>query len=108
MRIDLVNDLGAPVAVTLVDLTVESTKPEWNEAAAYVLAGAGYVGAVMGYGGDFVKNVGIASFPWAAKKIYERVRGTGVSAPLSLRKVSRVTRYPAPAYSEEFAGVRLD
>lgn len=110
MRIDLLNDLGAPAAVTVVDLALESTRPDWNEWGAYIMAGAGYIGAWQGFGGDFVKNVGIASFPWAAKKIYERVRGTAVNSQLALRKVARhsVARYPAPAYSEEFAGVRLD
>ncbi len=114
MRINLVNDLGAPLAVTAVDLTTEATLPGWNEPAAYVLAGGGYLAAMQGFGGDFALKVGIASLPWAAKKIYERVRGIqlggGGTQQLAMRRVSRhsVNRYPAPAYSEEFAGVRLD
>lgn len=110
MRIDPINDIGAPVAVTVVDLFTETTQPTWNEWAAYAMAAGGYVGAFMNFGGDFTKNIGIASFPWAAKKLYERVRSTGGTSNLALRSVSRrsVSRFPAPAYSEEFAGVRLD
>ena len=110
MRIDPINDLGAPLAVTAVDLFTETAQPQWNEWAAYILAGGGYLGAMQGFGGEFVKNIGIASLPWAAKKIYNRVRSTGGTSQLALRKVSRgtVTRYPAPAFSEEFAGVKLD
>lgn len=114
MKFDLVNDLGAPAAVTAIDLVTEATVPEWNEWAAYLVAGGSYIGAFMGWGGDFVKNMGIAAFPWAAKKIYDRVRGGVTSRPshLTLRRVARpvanISRYPAPAYSDEFAGVRLD
>lgn len=112
MKIDLVNDIGAPVAVTAVDLITETTIPQYNEWAAYILAVGGYVGAWQNMGGEFVKNIGIASFPWAAKKIYERVRAMGGTTQLALHKVARpgskVSRYPAPAYSDEFAGVRLD
>jgi len=114
VKIDMMNDVGAPLAVTAVDLVSESFIPQYNEWAAYLLAVGGYVGAWQNYGGEFVKNVGIASFPWAAKKVYERVRAMGGTSQLALRKVARVSgrggisRYPAPAYSDEFAGVRLD
>ena len=100
-----VPDLGAPLTVTAVDLIVETTAPDWNEWAAYIAAGGGYLSAFMGWGGDFTKNVGIASFPWAAKKVYERVKG-GASSRLNLRK-SGVSRYPAPATKSPFEGVRL-
>ena len=110
MRIDPINDLGAPLAVTAVDLITETAAPQWNEWAAYGLAAGGYLAAWQGFGGDFMKNVGIASFPWAAKKIYDRVRAMGGTSRLALRRVSRqtVARYPAQPYAEEFAGVRLD
>lgn len=113
MRIDLMNDLGAPATVTVIDLVTETAMPQWNEWAAYIVAGAGYLGAWQGFGGLFVKNVGIAAFPWAAKKLYTRVRAMGGgTTQLALRRigpsVSSVSRYPAPAFSEEFAGVKLD
>lgn len=113
MRIDLVNDVGAPLAVTAVDLITETTVPQYNEWAAYLLAIGGYAGSMMGYGGDFVKNVGIASMPWAAKKVYDRVKSmtgetTGGTSRLALRRVAApITRYPAPSYNNEFAGIKL-
>ena len=113
MKIDLVNDIGAPIAVTAVDLITETTIPQYNEWAAYIMAAGGYIGAWQNMGGEFVKNIGIASFPWAAKKLYERVRAMGGTERLALRRVTRpvsrnISRYPAKAYSDEFAGVRLD
>lgn len=112
MRINLVNDVGAPLAVTAVELITETTVPQYNEWAAYLLAIGGYAGSMMGYGGDFVKNVGIASMPWAAKKVYDRVKsmtgGTGGTSRLALRRVAApITRYPAPSYNDEFAGIKL-
>jgi len=111
MAIRLVPDVGAPLAVTAVDLITETTAPDWNEWAAYIMAAGGYLGSFTGWGGDMVKNVGIASFPWAAKKIYERVRGgAGAGHRLAFRApVSRssVSRYPAPATKSPFEGTRL-
>lgn len=105
MAIRVVPDLGAPLAVVGVDLITETAAPNWNEWAAYIMAAGGYVGGWMGWGGDFVKNVGIASFPWAAKKIYERVKG-GASSRLGYRRAG-VSRYPAPATKTPFEGLRL-
>jgi hypothetical protein len=106
MGIRMVPDLGAPVTVTAVDLITEATAPDYNEWASYVLAAGGYVSAFMGWGGDFAKNVGIASFPWAAKKIYERVRGgaasrsqrVGFRAPVS-RSASPIRQTPGPGFA---------
>lgn len=109
MAIRVVPDLGAPLAVTAIDLATETWAPTWNEWAAYIAAGGGYLAAFMGWGGDFVKNVGIASFPWAAKKLYDRVKGgaaSRASSRMSFRR-SPVSRYPAPATESQYAGVRL-
>ncbi len=103
-QIKLVEDIGAPLAVVVVDLVSETTQPTWNEGLAYASAVAGYLGAYTNFGGDFVKNYGIAALPWAAKKLYTRMRvGTGVSRA-ALR---RVGRYPAPLAQPEFQGARL-
>ena len=107
MAIKMVPDLGAPVAVTAVDLLTETAAPDWNEWVAYIMAGGGYLAGFMGWGGDFIKNVGIASFPWAAKKLYERMKGgAGASSRLSFRRAG-VSRYPAPATKTPFEGARL-
>ena len=103
-QIKLVEDIGAPLAVVGIDLISETTQPTWNEGLAYASAVGGYLGAYTGFGGEFVKNFGIASLPWAAKKLYSRMRaGAGVSRA-GLR---RVARYPAPLAQPEFQGVRL-
>jgi len=70
----LINDLGAPIAVTAIQLGVETAKPEWEEYASYVVAAGSGVAFYMGYGGDFVKNMMVASIPWAARNIYDRVK----------------------------------
>lgn len=109
MAIRMVPDLGAPLAVVAVDLGTEALAPNWNEWAAYFFAAGGYLGGFMNFGGDFVKNLGIASFPWAAKKIYDRARG-GASSRASTRLTfqrSGVSRYPAPAYQTPYQGVKL-
>ena len=112
MAIRLMEDLGAPIAVTVVDLATEGMIPaageegvNWNEMISYVMAVGGYAAAWMHFGGDFMKNVGIASMPWAAKSIYRRVvKKEGVSSRLAYRRVSR---YPAPATKSPFQGVKL-
>lgn len=103
--IKVMEDVGAPIAVTAVDLITETTAPDWNEWASYICAAGGYLGAWFNFGGDFTKNVGIASMPWAAKKIYNRVKG--VSRRAAFRPTSRVSRYPAAANVPEFQGARL-
>ena len=103
MAIKIVPDVGAPVSVLGVELLAETYAPDYSEWATYLMAGGGYLGAAMGWGGPFLKNVGIAALPGAARKIYDRVRG-GTSRRMSLR---RVTRYPAPAEATPFQGVKL-
>lgn len=109
MAIKLIPDLGAPLAVVTVDLATEAMVPQWNEWAIYGMAAVGYVGGWMGWGGDFVKNVGIASLPLAAKKIYTRVRGgAGASSRLAMRRVAApVSRYPAAPFAPQFEGAKL-
>lgn len=106
MAIRLVDDVGAPLTVVVIDLVVESAAPQWNEWASYLVTGGAYLASGMRWGGDFIKNMGIASMPWAAKNIYNRARGIGspVSRRLGVRSVSR---YPAPAVEAPFAGARL-
>jgi len=109
MSIKLVPDLGAPVAVVAVDLMTDRYAPKYNEWIAYLLAIGGYVAGWMEWGGDFMKNVGIASLPWAAKKVYTRITSrAAASQRLALsRPVSKVSRYPAPAPAIQFQDVRL-
>jgi hypothetical protein len=97
--IKVVNDIGAPVAVVAADLISESFVPQYNEAIAYVATLGGYMAAWQGKGGDFAKNIAIASLPWAAKKIYTRVKGMGGNAPIS-RKASSISRNYQPEFKD--------
>ena len=109
MAINWMNDLGAPLLVTAIDIGVEATAPQWDDYVAYGLPIATWLATAMGWvkgnTADFVKNVAIASTPTMANRIYRQVRG-GVSSParLSTRKVSR---WPAPLVETPFGGARL-
>lgn len=99
-NIDLVNDLGAPLAVTAANLVIRSTKPTWEEYAAYAITGLGYLATFMGWGGQFVKNAGIAEFPIAAEKLYDRIRGavpaaSRVNRPVMTRSIRQT---PQPGF----------
>lgn len=116
MKLNLVNDLGAPAAVTAVKMGADTWYPTWAEGLSYVAAAGGYLAYWQNMGGEFARNIGIASFPWAAEKLVNRVQewtsgGTSrrpSTNKVALRKVNSVSRYPAPAFDEEFEGVRLD
>lgn len=97
--IRIVEDVGAPALVTIVDIGTETMAPQWNEWASYLMTLVGYGGAFMGMGGEFIKNVGIASFPLAAKKLYHMVTAGGATR--------RVSRYPSPSVIPQFGGVKL-
>ena len=97
--------MGAPLTVVGVDLITDKVKPSWNEWVAYVTCGLGYVLASMGIGGDYAKNIGVASLPWAARHIAMRAGFTpGVSRAAS--SVSRIARYPGSA-PQGFTKARL-
>jgi hypothetical protein len=75
------------------------------------MAAGGYVGAWMGWGGDFLKNVGISALPGAAEKLYDKVKGMSARPSRSSRQLafhrSPVSRYPASATETPFQGTRL-
>ena len=94
-------DLGAPLTVVAADLISEKVRPEWNEWVAYITCGLGYVLGVMGIGGDYGKNIGVASLPWAAKHIALRA---GFTPGMARAVTTRVSRYPGtsqPGFSKD-------
>jgi len=105
MGIKWTNDLGAPLLVTAIDLAVEATAPQWDDYVAYGLPIATWLATAMGWTGDFVKNMAIASTPTMANRIYRQVRG-GVSSPARL-STKKVSRWPAPLVETPFGGARL-
>ena len=111
MAITLVPDLGAPLTVIAVDLIVDSQAPDYAKWATGIMAVGGYVGSYLNKGGDFVKNVGIAALPAFGKNLYDYAR-TAKPAPVVgrmefRRAAGKASRYPAPAGSAPFTGVKL-
>lgn len=100
MAINFKNDVGAPVVVIAADLLTKNFAPTWNEWLAYIAAVGGYLGAGMNFGGEFIKNIGIASVDWAANRIYDRVKGMSVSAA----PVARAAMRPA-ATAARYSGI---
>ncbi len=104
MAIKWAEDLGAPLAVVAVDLGTQQFAPKWNEWAAYAVVVLSYASDMFGIGprnNQFVKNMGIAATPWAAKHVYNRVKGmTGGGA-------TRMARWPAPLVEQPFGGARM-
>lgn len=109
-RLNLVADLGAPATVIAADLLTEKFQPNANEWVAYALTAVGYIGGVMGMGGDYVKNLGVASLPLTARHIANRVPGfmTRSVRGSSASVVRTVRRYPGPTQPAEFSSARLD
>ena len=103
--IRVVPDVGAPLTVAAVNIATRSIFPVQHDWFVYGMTAIGYVAAYLGWGGEYVKNIGVSSLPLTADKIYDRFAGgTPVSKRLSMSKVSR---YPAPAREMEFQGVKL-
>jgi len=103
--IRVVPDVGAPLAVAAVNIATRTAFPVQHDWFIYGMTAIGYVAAWMGWGGDFVKQIGVSSLPLTADKIYDRVAG---ASPVSRRlSMSRVSRYPAPSRDMEFRGVKL-
>lgn len=72
MAIKVVNDVVAPIAVSAVDQVTAKWLPQGNEWFNYGMTALGYLGAGFNKGGDFVKNVAIASLPLTVRSIMTR------------------------------------
>lgn len=101
-------DLGAPLAVTAINLASEAMLPKQTNWFSYGMTAVGYLAGWAGWGGDILKNIGVASLPLSAKAIYDSVRGTPVSGrAVSYRTAGRVGVYPSAAREAPFQGVKL-
>lgn len=76
MSIRIVEDVGAPAAVTAIDMLTLELAPNYNEMASYVMTGAGYIAGIFLKGkiADFMTSMGVASLPLTARAIRERVK----------------------------------
>ncbi len=99
--IRVVDDVVAPLVVFGADWgTSGVTTAKYNRPVGIGLAAAGYIlGGWLGYGGTFMKNIGIASFPWAANAIKSYIQeagGVGGRTSASRTRVgSGIRSYPA-------------
>lgn len=107
MAIKMMDDVGAPLAVAGIDIASKATMPQWNNWIIYGVTGLGYLASVMGWGGNFIKQMGVSSLPLTAERIYAQVMGGAVSERLAYRARKSVGRYPAPAYDTQFQGTRI-
>jgi len=108
-------DLGAPALVAAADIATDELRPTWNRPLGIGLAAVGYIlGGLVGMGGTFTKNIGIAAAPWAIGSIYQYIKeSAGVSGRVVARSVSTsrirsIGRYPAKPTETPFEAVRLD
>jgi len=106
MGIRLTSDVGSPLVVAAVNIVGRTTIPDYHDWAIYGMTALGYIGGWMGWGGDFVKQIGVASLPLTVDKIYERMKG-GVGSRSRVFRSASVSRYPAPATKTPYEGVRL-
>lgn len=72
--IKLLEDVGAPATVIAVDIATMELAPQANEWVSYGLTALGYIAALFGFGGNYVKNLGVTSLPLTARNIYARIR----------------------------------
>ena len=100
-NIKLIPDIGAPLAVTAVNLIVEQVAPEYDDYAIYAMTAAGYLAKYMGWGGEFVHNIGLCSMPLSARLLYDRFASKTPAVVVS-RRVNRVA-----TAKKEFSRARI-
>ena len=109
MSIRMVEDLGAPIAVSAVNILTKEVAPDWNEWAHYAMTGAGYLGGFMKFGGDFVKQIGVASLSGTLDHVYNRVKGGATRKVAGGRLAFRPAAYAGIRQTvvPEFENVRV-
>jgi hypothetical protein len=101
----IVEDLGAPLAVTAVDILTMEVAPDWNEYSSYILTGVGYLAGFFmpGKWSPFLTNLGVASLPLTARHIYERIKGT----PATRRAIATAQRMALQPVSKRAPSTRV-
>jgi hypothetical protein len=103
MAIKLVPDVAVPAGVFVADWATsaydeKATGMKLNRPVGIGLAILGYAGAMLNWGGDAVKNIGIASFDWAANSVVSYIKERGGT---TAGATSRMERIPVQARFRE-------
>jgi len=116
MAIRIAEDVGIPALVAVADYGTERLdrdkaegETKINPIMGMVFAAAGYALTAFGIGGDYTKNLGIASMDWGVRGLRSVLAARGViSAPASSRLAMRrrvsakeATSYPTYKPEEE-------
>ena len=88
------SDLGAPAAVAVLDIVTAEKAPEANKPVMVGAAVVGYGCAWARFGGDFMKNIGIAAMPAALEAIYYWVKAKVAPAAAAQLGARRLTMRP--------------
>lgn len=117
MPMRLLEDLGAPGLVAVADIASTEQKPSWNKWLGIGVAVGSWALETFGrMGGEFVHNVRVSATPWAIENVYNYVREAQGVSSVAMRPTARlrarssgtrVGRYPAPSFNDEFENVRL-
>jgi len=99
-------DLGIPALVAVADYGTERLdagkaegETKYNPIVGIVMCAAGYGLTAFGMGGNYTKNLGIASLDWAVKGVRQLIAARGVSlgvgsSRLTMRRSVRATAPP--------------
>jgi len=117
MAIRIAEDVGIPALVAVADYGTERLdkgkaegETKINPIMGMVLAAAGYALTAFGIGGDYTKNLGIASMDWGVRGLRSMLAARGVvtSSPTSSRlamsrrvKAKEAATYPTYKPEEE-------
>jgi hypothetical protein len=106
--LDPIPDLVAPAVVAIADQLTLSQAPTYNEYVCYGLTAVGYIAGFLGFGGAFVKNLGIASLPLTVRHLKTRLSTgvTGVGRTMSYRPAG-VGRAIGQTTVPEYGDVRV-
>lgn len=99
MAIKLIPDVGVPAAVFAADWATSTYDTragapvgamKLNRPVGIGLCALGYAGAWLGWGGDLTKNLGIASFDWAANSLVSYFKERTVSSRMASPRMERI------------------
>ncbi len=106
MAIKLIPDVGVPAVVFAADwatstydarTTAPAGSMKFNRPVGIGLCALGYAGAWLGWGGELTKNLGVASFDWAANSVVSYIKErTATPAAARMERIAVHSRAAPP------------